>query len=73
MGFVLLNMVYMVQAYDVGANQTTHLFWLGHQQNKNGIVVYSHVERNLAVGEVKLPVFQRASGDKAFVLKFSTI
>jgi len=42
----------MVQAYDVGANQTTHLFWLGHQQNKNGIVVYSHVERNLAVGEV---------------------
>ena len=37
---VLLNMVYMVQAYDVGANQTTHLFWLGHQQNKNGIVVW---------------------------------
>ena len=37
-----------------------HIFsgW-GHQQNKNGIVVYSHVERNLAVGEVKLPVFQR--------------
>jgi len=30
-----------------------HIFsgW-GYQQNKNGIVVYSHVERNLAVGEV---------------------
>lgn len=49
-------MVYMVQAYDAGANHTTQISFLDiegmHQQKTYGVVVYSHVERNLAVGEV---------------------
>jgi hypothetical protein len=52
-------MVYMLlQAYDAGANQTTYILArcrgisCASRRHIYGVVAYSHVERNLAVGEV---------------------